>query len=273
VIALAGGSASSGNYTTTAAGTFYWVATYSGDANNDAATSGLAAAPVTLNKISITASGVTATKVYDTTDSFTNAQIDITGASWGPVLVADVGNVSLEKTGVTGAYGPDVGSGTLTLSGSFTLSGSAADNYILSQPTVAASITPATVNLAAVPGVIAPVRGATPVTTITPTAQYTGTVTWMPADSPFKASTTYTATITLTPTPNYTLAGVAADFFTAAGATSATNAADDGMISAAFPMTLAAPLSAALPVPTLNPAMLALLMLGLAGLATRRRKG
>jgi hypothetical protein len=46
---LAGGGASSKNYTTTAAGTDYWVATYNGDVNNLSAASGLAAEPVTVS--------------------------------------------------------------------------------------------------------------------------------------------------------------------------------------------------------------------------------
>jgi uncharacterized repeat protein (TIGR01451 family) len=45
---LAGGAATSAGYTTTAAGTDYWVATYNGNANNNSVTSGTAAEPVTL---------------------------------------------------------------------------------------------------------------------------------------------------------------------------------------------------------------------------------
>jgi hypothetical protein len=99
----------------------------------------------------------------------------------------------------------------------------------------------AVINIAAIRGVTAPVRGETPVTAITPTDQYTGTVTW--GGSPhtgsvttFAASTTYTATITLTAKKGYTLRGVAADFFTVAGAEAA-NAANSGVITAVFPQT------------------------------------
>jgi hypothetical protein len=45
---LSGGAATSKSFTTTAAGTDYWVDTYNGDANNSTATSGLAAEPVTI---------------------------------------------------------------------------------------------------------------------------------------------------------------------------------------------------------------------------------
>ena len=97
------------------------------------------------------------------------------------------------------------------------------------------------IDIAAIPGVTAPARGAAPKTTITDTAQYTGTITWSPTvGSTFAASTIYTAEITLTAKDGFTLDGVAEDFFTVAGATSVTNAADSGVITAVFPTTGAA---------------------------------
>ncbi len=48
-VTLVGGSATSPGYTTTATGTDYWVATYSGDANNSAVSSGTAAEPVVIS--------------------------------------------------------------------------------------------------------------------------------------------------------------------------------------------------------------------------------
>lgn len=106
---------------------------------------------------------------------------------------------------------------------------------------------PAVINIAAIPGVTAPVTGAAPVTTITETAQYTGSVSWLPADNPFAAGTVYTATITLTPKAGYTLTGVTANFFTVAGVASpATHAANSGVVTAVFPATdTAAPTPAA----------------------------
>ena len=96
------------------------------------------------------------------------------------------------------------------------------------------------IDLAAIPGVTAPVRNATPVTTID-AAQYTGAVTWSPAATSFAASTVYTATVTLTAKPGYTLTGVGADFFTVAGTSSlATNSANSGVVTAVFPATGAA---------------------------------
>jgi hypothetical protein len=44
---LVGGTAFSNGYTPSAPGTYYWVATYSGDSNNNSVTSGTASEPVT----------------------------------------------------------------------------------------------------------------------------------------------------------------------------------------------------------------------------------
>lgn len=94
-----------------------------------------------------------------------------------------------------------------------------------------------TVTEPAIGGVTAPVVGETPVTAITEGKQFTGTVTWSPEVSTFAASTVYTATITLTPKAGYKLDGVAANFFTAAGATSVSNGANSGVVTAVFPAT------------------------------------
>jgi len=94
-------------------------------------------------------------------------------------------------------------------------------------------------------GVTPPALGAAPVTAITPTAQFTGAVTWEhsggTAGAVFGAERVYTATITLTPETGFTLTGVAADSFTVAGATTVTNAADSGIITAVFSATAALP--------------------------------
>lgn len=94
-----------------------------------------------------------------------------------------------------------------------------------------------TVTEPAIVGVTAPVVGETPVTAITEGKQFTGTVTWSPEVSTFAASTVYTATITLTPKVGYKLDGVAANFFTATGATSVSNGANSGVVTAVFPAT------------------------------------
>ena len=94
-----------------------------------------------------------------------------------------------------------------------------------------------TVTEPAIVGVTAPVVGETPVTAITEGKQFTGTVTWSPEVSTFAASTVYTAAITLTPKAGYKLDGVAANFFTVAGATSVSNEANSGVVTAVFPAT------------------------------------
>jgi hypothetical protein len=95
---------------------------------------------------------------------------------------------------------------------------------------------PEVVSLAAIHGITVPIVGGTPVTAITETAQYAGTVAWSPAvSSTFSAETQYTATITLTAKDGYTLQGVAANFFTVAGATTVRNNADSGIVTAVFP--------------------------------------
>lgn len=93
------------------------------------------------------------------------------------------------------------------------------------------------VNIAAIPGVVVPVRGETPVVTPLETEQYFGIITWSPNDNPFEPETAYTAYIALTSKSGFTLNGVAANFFTVAGADSVTNSADSNVVSAVFPET------------------------------------
>ena len=97
------------------------------------------------------------------------------------------------------------------------------------------------ISVAAIAGVTVPVAGATPVSTTTAGTGYTGAVTWSGSPGTFAVTTAYTATITLTPTSGYTLTGVTANLFTVAGATSATNSANAGVITAAFPATTTVP--------------------------------
>lgn len=97
---------------------------------------------------------------------------------------------------------------------------------------------PVTVTTAAIGGVTVPVTGQKPVKAITECKQYTGTVEWSPeVSSTFAGATAYTATITLTPKPGYKLTGVAANFFTVAGAASVSNDAGSGVVTAVFPAT------------------------------------
>jgi uncharacterized protein YccT (UPF0319 family) len=118
----------------------------------------------------------------------------------------------------------------------------AADNKTAEITTDAISAADTVIDIAAIAGVTVPATGDTPVTTITGTAQYTGTVEWAPTvTDTFAATTVYTATITLTPKTTYTLTGVGENFFTVAGATTVTNSADSGVITAVFSATGAGP--------------------------------
>ncbi|MDD3336955.1 MAG: SH3 domain-containing protein [Eubacteriales bacterium] len=72
-------------------------------------------------------------------------------------------------------------------------------------------------------GLATPEVGKSPVAAITADNQYTGTITWSPADSTFGAGKVYTASVALTPTANYSLDSItAADFFSVDGAPSGT---------------------------------------------------
>jgi outer membrane protein OmpA-like peptidoglycan-associated protein len=103
------------------------------------------------------------------------------------------------------------------------------------------AVNPTVISVPAIGGVTVPATGGTPVSAVTAANGYTGTVTWSPTASTFAPSTSYTATITLTAASSYTLTGVAANFFTVAGATSVTHSANSGTITVVFPATLAAP--------------------------------
>jgi len=93
------------------------------------------------------------------------------------------------------------------------------------------------VNISPIQGVTIPVTGETPVRTITENAQYSGTVTWNGSPAIFAADTLYIATIMLTVKTNYTMQGVAANFFSVAGAMMVSNNANSGVITAVFPAT------------------------------------
>ena len=97
---------------------------------------------------------------------------------------------------------------------------------------------PVTITKSAIEGVAVPVAGNTPASAVD-CEQFTGTVSWSPdkADGKFGPVTAYTATITLTPKPGYKLDGVAANFFTVEGASSVSNSANSGVVTAAFPET------------------------------------
>ena len=130
-----------------------------------------------------------------------------------------------------------VGANFFTVVGATTVSNPANSGVITATFPATGVIPPVVINIAAIPGVTAPVAGATPVTVIPETAQYTGAVTWSGNPVTFAYNTTYTATITLTAKPGFTLTGVGANFFTVAGAITVSNSANSGVITAIFPAT------------------------------------
>gem|GEM_PF-5138711 len=85
--------------------------------------------------------------------------------------------------------------------------------------------------------ITAPVKGQTPSTTAINTTQYTGTVSWSPADVSFTGGTAYTATVTLVAKQEYTFTGVAANSFSCTGATSVSNSANSGTVTVVFSAT------------------------------------
>lgn len=102
------------------------------------------------------------------------------------------------------------------------------------------------ITIAAIAGVTAPVKAATPKATITETDEYTGVIDWVVTSTKvihtgnFAASTAYTAIITLTPKKGKTLSGVDANFFTVAGGlAAATNKANSGVVTVDFAATAA----------------------------------
>jgi len=107
------------------------------------------------------------------------------------------------------------------------------------RPIRAFGTAPTSISVFAIGGVTTPVSGATPVSTVTTANGYTGAVTWSGSPTTFALSTIYTVTITLTAAAGFTLAGVGANSYTVAGATSVANSANSGVITAVFPATAA----------------------------------
>jgi hypothetical protein len=93
------------------------------------------------------------------------------------------------------------------------------------------------IDIAAISGITAPVKGATPTATITATDEYTATISWNGNPTTFGPNRIYIATITITPKSGYTLHGVARNFFTVVGATSVSNSIASGIVTATFPAT------------------------------------
>ena len=192
---------------------------------------------ITINEAAIPGIAAPATGEAPPSAPFaSNSQYAVTAITWTPAVTTAFAASTTYKADIT--LKAEAG---YTLRGVaenfFTVAGVQGTNSAESGAvTVTFNATAATINIAAIQGVTAPVAGESPVTAITASAQYTGTVAWNPDDSVFAAGEIYTATITLTPVSGYTLHGVTADYFTVAGA-SPNNAANSGVVTAVFPAT------------------------------------
>jgi len=112
---LSSGTAVSGNYTTLAAGTFHWKATYNGDTNNNATTSPCADEAVTITKASPSIS----TEIHNSSEVATTS--------------APAGTTVHDKATLSGGYSP-TGNVTFTFfnNGNCTPTGSSAGTIALS---------------------------------------------------------------------------------------------------------------------------------------------
>ncbi|MEG0492658.1 MAG: SH3 domain-containing protein, partial [Clostridia bacterium] len=95
-------------------------------------------------------------------------------------------------------------------------------------------------------GLTAPKNGDKPVSAITESTQFTGAVSWLPADATFQPGKTYTATVGLNAKNGYTFTGVAQNAFKVEGAPAnvqVTNAVNKGTVTVVFPTTGELPIS------------------------------
>jgi hypothetical protein len=225
------------NSTTTAPIVYTSDSDFSSNTSNNAYVSG--GSIIMLKPISITAIPGVAAPIKDAIPvTVVTATAQFTGTvAWSPVnnpfLVGQIYTATITLTPTAGYTLAGVAANSFTVAGATSVSNPVNSGVI----TAVFPAAPTTINIAAIPGVTAPVKNATPVTVTTATAQYTGTVTWSPVNNPFDAGTVYTATITLTPTSGFTLTGVGANFFTITGATTVANPANSGVVTAVFPAT------------------------------------
>jgi formylglycine-generating enzyme required for sulfatase activity len=182
--------------------------------------------------------GETSVTTITETDQYTGT------VSWSPLdatfAASTVYTATIMLTAKTGYTLTGVAENFFTVAGADTVSNDADSGVVTTEFPETGIEPPAVIDISVIPGITPPSYGETPVTAITETDQYAGTVSWNPSDITFAATTVYTATITLTAKSGYTLTGVTANFFTVAGATSDTNSANSGVVTAVFPATAAA---------------------------------
>ncbi|MGC8641639.1 MAG: beta strand repeat-containing protein, partial [Isosphaeraceae bacterium] len=152
------------------AGSDSLTAVYSGDSTFGGSTG---STTQTVNQKALTVSGITAAnKVYDGT---TNATLDTTSAALVGVIGTDT--VTLDSTAAAGSFASaNVGTGiTVNISG-LTISGAQAGNYILTQPTTTADITPATLTVSGITAANKVYDGTTNATLDTTSAALVGVI-------------------------------------------------------------------------------------------------
>jgi hypothetical protein len=183
---------------------------------------------------------VTATKVYDGDNNFSNTQITIDADSFIGIVSEDA--VSLNKADVTGTLeSANVGSGPLALSGNFTLTGTNAENYTLSgQPAVTATITQATPQEIKWPTAKAITYGATLSTSLLENGEGDGNFTWTAPDTiPNVSNSGYEVTFTPNDAVNYDYVGITLTKITAIKVNEATGTfAVPAALSAIYSPTL-----------------------------------
>jgi len=213
--------------TPAAASTYGVTLSTTGTHTFTAATYSYASAPAALS-VTITNTGNASTGSLTAALSGTNASdFTLSGTPISSITVGGTGSFTVvPKTGLSAG----THTATVTVTGS---------NSISASFNVSFTVNSKTIDIKAISGVTAPVTGATPVTSIAATDQYTGTVSWNGNPSTFAAATAYTATITLSAKTNYTLSGVTANYFTVSGATTVSNSANSGVVTAVFPATSA----------------------------------
>ena len=210
-----------------------------------------------VGELEITVTAVVATPIDVASIVVAGAGDAITVAN-GATLQMGATVLPVDATDMSVTWSVVAGTGTATISATGLLTGTGMGTVTVNATandgsdivgTLGITVTEMVISANAITGVTAPATGESPVIAITNTEEYTSSsVTWTKADltvlapeGTYEVDTVYIATITLTPATGYTLTGVAENFFTVDGAT-ATNDSDLGVVTAVFPVTVAAPI-------------------------------
>ncbi|MCL2410597.1 MAG: S8 family serine peptidase [Treponema sp.] len=125
-----------------------------------------------------------------------------------------------------------------TVAGASQVTNAAESNIVTAVfPATARTVTNSTVQGVPVPAAFAEIKTVIGHGGLFPSGRYSGNIFWHTDNIFFNELTEYTATIFLVPPAGHTFYGVPSNFFTVPGATSVTNAANSGVLTAKFPMT------------------------------------